>query len=236
MLTGFMKKVRINERGTCQICGASFIRKSSSQKHCSPECTYKKRKATLRNGKTKGWSKGVVYVKREACIICGASFYCAPCIKRRGGMSGSFCSNTCKGKYYSEHMNKSASMSFKAGYRDDLPGKYFRSSWEANYARYLTVLKDMRLIKKWEHEKHSFKLVINGVVRFYLPDFKVYMYDGSSEFHEVKGRLDERSSLKLSAFKEQYPDIRLKVIGSREYREISKKYKDNIMFWEDRVT
>lgn len=224
--------VKTGETCICPICSKSFVKSTTSQKHCSPECTYKKRKAVLRNGKTKGWSKGIQYVKRNNCMQCGKEFYSPPCMKKRGGLAGQFCSNPCKGAYMCKNMHNYVNHKFKAGYRDDLPNMYFRSSWEANYARYLSLMKSQKMIKKWEHEKHSFEINVLGKLKHYLPDFKVYHNDGTSEFHEVKGYYDERSKSKIEAFIKQYPQLKLKVITKTEYREMYKKYKDMIMFWE----
>lgn len=62
----------------------------------------------------------------------------------------------------------------KGGRRDDLGDTWFRSSWEANYARYLNLLMRMKLVTEWSYEPETFWF--NGVRRgcvSYRPDFRV---------------------------------------------------------------
>src|SRR5690606_8292944 len=57
------------------------------------------------------------------------------------------------------------------GRRSDLGNIFFRSSWEANYARYLNFLKSQGHIYKWEFEPDTFWFEsIRRGVRSYLPD------------------------------------------------------------------
>jgi hypothetical protein len=81
-------------------------------------------------------------------------------------------------------------------------GMYFRSSWEANYARYLTWLMENRQIENWEYEIDTFEFTeIKKGSRFYTPDFLVYNCDGTTEYHEVKGYMDARSRTKMNRMK-----------------------------------
>ncbi|MCV6900732.1 DUF1064 domain-containing protein, partial [Escherichia coli] len=84
--------------------------------------------------------------------------------------------------------------------------RFFRSSWEANYARYLNWLIAQGEIAKWEFECQTF--VFHGITRgviSYTPDFKVYSKDGSHEWHEVKGWMDAKSKAKLKRMAKFYP-------------------------------
>ena len=94
-------------------------------------------------------------------------------------------------------MSKYASC--KSGWRE-IGGirKYYRSRWEANYARYLEFLKVNGEIEKWEHEPETFWFEgIKRGVMSYLPDFRVTEKNGDIVFHEVKGWMDARSITKI---------------------------------------
>lgn len=107
----------------------------------------------------------------------------------------------------------------------ELGGKriYARSSWEANYARYLEWLKGLKHIKDWEHEAETFWFdgIRRGCVS-YLPDFKVTRQNGSVEYHEVKGWMDARSRTKIARMRRYHPDVQLLVIDSKAYRKLAR--------------
>lgn len=119
------------------------------------------------------------------------------------------------------------------GKREDLDGLYVRSSWEANYARFLNWLILIGEIKNWEYEVDTFEFyAIKRGSRFYTPDFKVTNKDGSIEYHEVKGWMDQKSQTKLNRMKKYYPKIKLVLIDKDAYRAIEKDVKRFIIFWE----
>jgi hypothetical protein len=120
----------------------------------------------------------------------------------------------------------------KRGKRADLENRYFRSSWEANYARYLNFLVKHRKIVAWDYEVKTF--VFHGVERgvlTYTPDFFITNSDGTTEWHEVKGWMDAKSIAKLKRMSKFYPNEKIVVVGSKEYRGIS-KWKKLIGDWE----
>lgn len=124
--------------------------------------------------------------------------------------------------------------SWKAGWRQvgDVR-KYYRSRWEANYARYLQWLKDKHEILDWQHEAETFWF--DGIKRgcmSYLPDFKVTELSGSVAYHEVKGWMDERSKTKIKRMAKYHPNVRLIIIDSKVYNGISKAMKSVIKDWE----
>ena len=107
----------------------------------------------------------------------------------------------------------------KGGYREDL-GHYVRSSWEANYCRFL----------KWfginyEYEPTRFALSSN---ESYLPDFYLPELD---LYKEVKGYMDNDSERKIKYFAKDYPEKRLSICDSTEYETIS-QYASEIPYWE----
>jgi len=111
----------------------------------------------------------------------------------------------------------------KNGRRADLGDIYFRSAWEANYARYLNWQKQQGLIKDWQFEPQTF--VFYGVTRGalnYKPDFKVVNNDGSHEWHEIKGWMDAASKGKLKRMAKFYPAEKVIVIDAEAYRAIAK--------------
>ena len=111
--------------------------------------------------------------------------------------------------------------------------KFYRSRWEANYARYLELQKQNGLIKDWKHEKETFWFegVSRGCVS-YLPDFKITNNDGTIEFHEVKGWMDARSKTKIRRMAKYHPTVKLKVFDSKWYRANNRKLAGLIKEWE----
>ena len=122
----------------------------------------------------------------------------------------------------------------KQGRREDLDNIFFRSSWEANYARYLNFLKLKGLIYKWEFEPDTFWFEkIKRGVRSYLPDFKIWDSPLSMPYYvEVKGWMDDKSKTKLKRMNKYYPEIRVDVVARKEYNEIKKKISSMIPSWE----
>lgn len=124
--------------------------------------------------------------------------------------------------------------SWKAAWRE-IGGKrkYFRSAWEANYARYLQWLKEKSQIVEWEHEPETFWF--DGIKRgcmSYLPDFKVTENDGSHAYHEVKGWMDDRSKIKIRRMGKYHPSVKLIVIDKKAYRGIEKIVSCMLPGWE----
>lgn len=111
--------------------------------------------------------------------------------------------------------------------------KYFRSRWEANFARVLEFRKASGEILDWKHEPKTFWF--DGIKRgcvSYLPDFLVTMPDGSELFYEVKGWMDERSMTKLKRMKKYYPKVRLELIDAKAYKELERSLSKIIDGWE----
>lgn len=115
----------------------------------------------------------------------------------------------------------------KGGKREDLGNIYFRSTWEANIARYYNYIGI-----KWEYEPKTF--VFENVTRgsvSYTPDFYLPEED---KWIEVKGWLDSKSKTKLKRFARQYPDEykKLELIQQKEYNKIKKETSSFIKNWE----
>lgn len=120
------------------------------------------------------------------------------------------------------------------GRREDLDNVYFRSKWEANYARYLNLLKEKGQVFKWEFEPDTFWFEkIKRGVRSYTPDFKIWdKADGEFYYVEVKGWMDAKSKTKLKRMKKYHPEVKLVLFDADDYKDL-KKWKRVIYGWED---
>lgn len=121
----------------------------------------------------------------------------------------------------------------KGGKRADLGGVYFRSAWEANYARYLKWLVSQGAIKSWEFEPDEFWFdKIKRGTRSYKPDFKVIENDGQVVYYEVKGYMDDKSRTQLRRMAKYYPQVKVIVIDSKCYQDIRLQASRLIPNWE----
>lgn len=135
----------------------------NKRKYCSVECGHKA------NGNNK---KTGVLLK---CINCEEPFYS----KKYQSLIRKYCSNKCQFESQSKGIKKIPTNG-RTGYRKDLPSdQYFKSAFEADYARYL-ISNDIT----YQYEKHTFKVIVDGKDRFYTPDFYIPSED---KFIELKG-------------------------------------------------
>lgn len=125
----------------------------------------------------------------------------------------------------------------KGGHRADLGGIYFRSSWEANYARYLNLLIKFGVVESWAFEPETFWFdgIARGAVS-YKPDFKVkYKGDETPEYVEIKGWVVPKDRTKWRRMKIYHPHIKLVVVGAKQYYAIQKKWASAIPTWETKA-
>lgn len=111
--------------------------------------------------------------------------------------------------------------------------KFYRSKWEANYARYLEWLRILGKVASWAHEPDVFWF--NGILRgtrSYLPDFKVIFPDGRVEYHEVKGWMDAASKTKIRRMAKYHPAVKLVVVDSKAYGQLAKAVGGLVDGWE----
>ena len=224
---------------TCSVCQREFNGRSIQSRYCDSVCRAvgeKIAKQSRNSGEGKGWSKGLEKVPRRICQACGGRFRADPCRVARGG--GKFCSNACRGAAIAVNpasYPQTQSRRGKGGKRPDLGDAYFRSAWEANYARYLNWLVSLGQIAGWDYEPETFQFDdIKRGSRFYTPDFRVRGTDGSVEYHEVKGYMDQRSATKLKRFAARFPEKKLVLIDKSQYRSIAAKVSRIILGWEGR--
>ena len=121
------------------------------------------------------------------------------------------------------------------GRRADLDNRYFRSAWEANYARFLNWQKQRGMIKDWAFEGGDvFEFPVKRGSRSYVPDFKVWSPDGGFHYVEVKGYMDQRSATKLRRMRKYYPDVRIELVDATAYHRLVRTFASVIPHWEAR--
>lgn len=211
----------------CEQCGTEFSIATSIAKEgrrwCSKECQ-------------------LVSIKPKnncVCVMCGTAFYTKGITRKsvKKG-AGSFCSQNCKSRFMSSsHLTVSGvprghRRSCKGGRRPDLGNRYFRSGWEANWARYLNWLLSRGEIMAWEFEAETFEFPVKRGSKFYTPDFKITNRDGSVEYHEVKGWMDPKSATKLKRMRIHYPKIKIVLVDSKQYQSVGKIVSRLIPTWE----
>ncbi len=129
-------------------------------------------------------------------------------------------------------MRAAATRQAQDGIREDI-GIFVRSSWEANYARYLTHRVAAGEIEAWEYEPKVFHFPdINRGPRLYTPDFRVRELGGAEHYVELKGWMDERSKAKLSRMRRYHPGVEVRVIDAEAYRAIETEFSTLIEGWE----
>lgn len=122
----------------------------------------------------------------------------------------------------------------RGGKRADLGNRYFRSAWEANYARLLDLQIKHGAIASWDFECHTFEFVgIKRGSRLYVPDFKVTFHDGHHEWHEVKGWMDQKSKTKLKRMAKYFPSEKIVVVDSKSFKAFKRQGFDRMIpTWE----
>ena len=94
---------------------------------------------------------------------------------------------------------------------------YFRSRWEANYARYLGFYEPPETLRSGStSQRHSGLRLPRGCALF-CPDFRVTENDGRVTYHEVKGWMDDRSVTKIKRMRIYHPSVKLIVIEKKGY-------------------
>lgn len=112
----------------------------------------------------------------------------------------------------------------KGGKRADLEGRFFRSRWEANYARALNAMKARGDIVDWFYEDREFEFKgIKRGTRFYRPDFRIVEL-GREYFVEVKGMLDPKSVTALTRMGKYYPDVTVLLLDKKKYAELESEF------------
>jgi len=200
----------------CPVCGDSFEvipsrTNSEYGVHCSKEC------GNIGQGLAKQDRVSVT------CKHCGKAFDTV--LNRLENGRGIYCSKEC---YYLSDSFKTHGHA-RSGKRADLDNTYFRSSWEANYARLLNRLQDRYLIRGWAFEPELFRL--DDGTR-YLPDFRVIAMGGDVAYHEVKGYMRKKAQAKLNKMGKCHPDVRVVLIDAGKYKALEDVYASAVPNWE----
>lgn len=130
-----------------------------------------------------------------------------------------------------EHTRNGRGASTHGGFREDL-GIYVRSTWEANYARYLRWLQRQGQIAGWQYEPKTFEFPVRRGTRFYTPDFLVTRLDGRIEYHEVKGYMTQQARTALKRMERYYPEAKLIVIDGPVYKALRRDVRRLVPDWE----
>ncbi len=80
---------------------------------------------------------------------------------------------------------------------------------ERHYADHLRTLQLAGEIHSYAFERHNLKLADKT---YFKPDFEVMLPDGSIEFHEVKGYMQEDANVKLKVAAQQFPQYVFRLI------------------------
>lgn len=143
----------------CAQCGLDFVcLENSRQKFCNPACFNVSQSQKI----------------TRVCEICSRTMTMKPSCTAR------FCSLVCRRKGQSLGLVKSHTNG-RSGRRSDIKDSpYFKSSLEADFARYCIVLGI-----QFEYEKHVFEVHLeDGKKRFYTPDFYI---PSEKQYIELKG-------------------------------------------------
>lgn len=102
---------------------------------------------------------------------------------------------------------------------------WFRSSWEANFARILNY-RGLNFI--FEPKWYKIPTSEGYEDTHYVPDFFV---ESENKFYEIKGYTQEDDLYKMRKFVEIYK-AELILIDPEEYKKLEKEFKDKIVDWE----
>lgn len=80
---------------------------------------------------------------------------------------------------------------------------------ERRYADHLRTLQLAGEIHSFAFERHNLKLADKT---YYKPDFEVMLPDGSIEFHEVKGFMEEDANVKIKVAADQFPQFVFRLV------------------------
>ena len=207
-----VKRSAGNRECTCEHCGKAFAVWASVFIHAAKEGHGAGRfcSTTCRDAFMAIARQTAVMV---SCATCGKLHRRIPANLREHN----FCSQKCMGAMVPTWTRQNHYFGV-GGVQIDL-GRYFRSRWEANFAR---VLSAMGLA--WEYESTAFACGDT----FYTPDFRI----GNSYWVEVKGYLTDTARQKIETFRALYPEETLVIVDRPIYRAMQREWEPRIPEWE----
>jgi len=181
----------------CKNCSSSFdVVKTSNRKYCSLACSQQASKASTR--------------EIVSCQMCGSNF------EKYKSNTTRFCGRNCQYAAQSSGLIK-INTHGRSGKRSDLNDLYFRSSLEADYARYCEHIGIPYL---FEPKTFVVNLAPN-VVKYYTPDF--YHPDQDLYVETKAGRPDGAYEDNLKAVKDlQQQGIAISVVFMNDFYEMLK--------------
>ena len=122
----------------------------------------------------------------------------------------------------------------KHGYRDDIPGHWMRSSWDANIYRWCRWLTEQGVIEKFGYEvtKVPYRVMRKPGTRHYIPDFTILSIDGVTAHWEVKGYFSDADKRKMRYVMDQHPELNIALMTQEYYRLVEREYSHLVPNWE----
>lgn len=197
------KNNRNKIKSICQQCGKYFIAKSKNIKFCSTSCA-SKFNATL-TGFGKKIRPKTIWNKG---LTKETDERLAKSAKKQAISQSRIIRNG----------DKKPTTKYIHGFYKDV-GHYIRSGWELNFARILRLLN-----RKYDYEPKSF-ILSDG--RTYTPDFYIHK---NGYFYEIKGMWRKDAKDKFFKFKNEYPNIKIKLIDRKKYFRIIRLFKSKINY------
>lgn len=167
---------------------------------------------------------------KRTCAHCGSEF-----LLRSPSSTQQTCGRSCAAKRRGQSTRgRFTGGRSKVGKRADLEGQFFRSAWEANTARYLNRLIELGKVVRWEYEPEPFFFPVKRGNKGYLPDFRVWFPNGTYEWWEVKGYMDDASRIKLKRFALHHTEesLKLRLIDRTAYMAIKAEFENVLEGWE----
>jgi len=123
--------------------------------------------------------------------------------------------------------------------REPIAEIHFNSKGEANWARFLELLRSRRIVSQdspplvnWLYEPCTFWFPVSRGVTNYTPDYLLLYSNRNFTFHELKGWMDKRSKTALGRMGKFFPEIPIEVIDWKRYKQIERKLSHIIPGWE----
>ena len=186
----------------CNLCSKEFVsRKDRNKKYCSSDCYINDIKSVL---------------VEKICPVCKTSY------KKSVKRQTKYCSRICLNEAQSAGFQTIPSNG-RAGFRKDLnPNYFFKSSLEADYARWCNATN-----RKYIYEHKTFTIDVNGKTKKYTPDF---YHPDEDLYVETKAiRIDKKFEGNLNAvdaLKSQ--GINIDVLPMRDFYKMIKLSK---LYW-----